>query len=148
MFDSSQIDPTGYPRTDGPLRPCRKIQGIKEAHQCRSTNVVLPLSTQPLSARRIACRFKVHSSSTMVKLSRKSGLGLGFRSHMRSKTRYVNVCAYIHPYRRIDFPAGGAVQVVWAVETGYRHIDCAYVYGNQDEVHLLHVPLFIAPLMK
>ncbi|KAH9022446.1 Aldo/keto reductase [Lactarius hengduanensis] len=24
--------------------------------------------------------------------------------------------------------------VVWAVEAGYRHLDCAYIYGNQDEV--------------
>lgn len=26
------------------------------------------------------------------------------------------------------------VQVVWAVEAGYRHLDCAYIYENQDEV--------------
>ncbi|KAI9465376.1 Aldo/keto reductase [Lactarius psammicola] len=24
--------------------------------------------------------------------------------------------------------------VVWAVEAGYRHLDCAYIYGNQHEV--------------
>ncbi|KAI9454943.1 Aldo/keto reductase [Russula earlei] len=24
--------------------------------------------------------------------------------------------------------------VVWAVEAGYRHLDCAYVYGNQEDV--------------
>jgi hypothetical protein len=31
-----------------------------------------------------------------------------------------------------------------AVDTGYHHIDCVCGYGNQDEVCLLHVPLFIA----
>ena len=34
-------------------------------------------------------------------------------------------------------------QVVWAVEAGYRHLDCAYVYRNQDEVS--SAPTYPAP---
>jgi hypothetical protein len=45
-------------------------------------------------ARRISCRFEQQSNSTMGKLSRKSGSGHGFRSHMRFKTRYVNISAH------------------------------------------------------